>query len=100
MKYVKRMSKGQYVGAMDAVNATVKSIGAERFTVKSWAMVDASIVLIDSERGQEVRVSIHTDGADFYCTPDFMLDWVDGEWSGVSANGADFTIWDSAPLAV
>lgn len=43
--------------------------------------------------------SVWTDGKDTFVTPDFMLDWSDGEWSGLSANGAFFTIIDGEPSA-
>lgn len=95
MKQVLRMSKNAWSGAMDATNALLTII--DGYTVKSWKMVQGVVVLVDAT-GAEFGTTIWTDGADFFATPDWMLDWADYEWSGTSAKGQSFTIFNCEPM--
>lgn len=95
MNQVRRTTKTNSYGVMDAVNTLLGLV--DGYTVKSWAMFAGTIIVV-GQQGDEHGVTVWTDGADFFATPDWMLDWADGEWSGLSANGQYFTINNCEPM--
>lgn len=96
MKQISKHTSKHSTGIMNAVNALAAEL--DTFVVKSWAMF-AGAIQIDVN-GNDCSLTVWTDGNDYFATPDWMLDWVDGEWSGHSANGQWFTINNCEPMVV
>jgi hypothetical protein len=91
MKQIKKITGANIVNVMRAVNSTLDIMGGH--TVESWTL-QGGILMVDGDKG----MTIYTEAGDVFATPDWALDWADGEWSGVSANGQSFTIADCEPM--
>ncbi len=95
MKQIKKTTTSHYNGIMNAIQKLQSDF---EFEVKSPKMFDGCIQIIVD--GSDKSLSVWTDGKDYFATPDWALDWADGEWDGMSANGQFFTINNCEPMVV
>jgi hypothetical protein len=90
MKQITRSTNTTRDAIITAVNNTLSIFDIAPVT--SIKLV-GGLIELDSK-----GMTVYTDGKDVFATPDWALDWTDGEWSGISANGQSFTIVDCRPM--
>lgn len=91
MKQITNITTANLSKVQSAVNKTLDILGGG-YTVGAWKL-EAKNLIIDGDKG----MTIYSEKGDVFATPDWALDWYDGEWSGVSANGQHFTICNCEP---
>lgn len=87
---VKKAQNGTVPAIMAAVNATLESF--DMVQVTGWKFFAGTIPAVNTETSEPESLSIYKNGDEFFATPDFALDWIDGEWAGIGSRGTHFTI--------